>query len=114
MDCGGGRGVFSPKTVMGLPDVPLDNVAFPIGPIDVAVSAAAASSISVVNQPEEKTVSPQKPKPTNRRKTKGVAPRRKKSTYNYAAAKKFLLLILLRVMGRSMRLSRLLLSKPHL
>ena len=66
--------VFSPKTVSRFPDVPPDNVAFPIGTISVAVSAATASGISVANQPKERTMPPQKAKcvykPMKRKKEK--------------------------------------------
>ena len=76
------------KTASGLPDVQLDNAPLPIVPIAIAVSGAAvASAYSVANPPEERTMVPQKPKPKKRRK-RPTAPRRKISTYNYAAAKR--------------------------
>ena len=66
------------KVVSGLPDAQSNNAPLPICPIAVAASAAAAASgYSVANPPEERTVVPQKPKPTKRRK-KGIARRRKK------------------------------------
>ena len=76
------------KSASGLPDVQLGNAPLPIGPIAVAVSAAAAASAySVANPPKERTVVPRKPKPTKRRK-KGIACCHKKSTHDYDAAKK--------------------------
>ena len=75
------------KTASGLPDVQVDNAPLPIGPIVVAVSAAAtASGYSLANPPKDRTVVPPKPKPKKRRK-RPTAQRRKKLTFNYAAAK---------------------------